>query len=291
MNKEKIILALFVLLTLGACAQKKDAYRSPDGYDLSRPVRYPMPEVLKEISGIDFHEGNPDTLYAEQDEEGRVFMVRPGEKKVTHVKFAGKGDYEDIALVGGYVVMLRSDGVLYDFPFPELRAGEIKNTRKWEDLLPRGEYESLYGDPRTGTLFLLTKDSREDSRTHAVSGYELNLAGDGEITLKRGFSFRTDKLESYPGMHHKDFRCSALAKDTRTGQWYILASVNKMLVVTDSLFRVREVCPLDPSLFPQPEGIAFDRDGALYISNEGDKTTPGTVLKFAWQGAGRSAHK
>jgi len=290
MNKEKIILALFVLLTLGACAQKKDAFRSPDGYDLSRPVRYPMPEVLKEISGIDFHEGDPGTLYAEQDEEGKVFMVRLGDKKVTHVKFAGKGDYEDIALVGTYVVVLRSDGVLYDFPFSELRAGEIASTRKWEDLLPKGEYESLYGDPATGSLFLLTKDSREDSKTHSVSGYELSLSGDGKITMTRGFRFQTAKLKGYSGMHHKDFRCSALAKDPHTGQWFILSSINKMVVVTDSLFHVREVCPLDPALFVQPEGIAFDRNGALYISNEGNKTTPGTVLKFTRHEPGGNAH-
>lgn len=280
MIKEKMIFALLGLCSLGACAQKKTIYNSPQGYDLNHPVRFVMPDALQEISGIDFKDGDPGTLYAEQDEEGKVYLMKLGDKKAHHVKFGDKGDYEDLALVGKFVVMLRSDGVLYDFPFDELRAGKIDHTSKWNDLLPKGEYESLYGDPATGELVLLTKDSHSDTKARIVSGYVLILHTDGSITRSNEFQFSPASLAAYSGMHHAVFKPSALTRNSRNGEWYILSSVNKILVVTDSLWHVREVCRLDPSLFIQPEGIAFDKDGALYISNEGDKHVPGTVLKF-----------
>ena len=106
------------------------------------------------------------------------------------------------------------------------------------------------------------------------------LAADGVITPLSRFTFDTDSLKSYKGMHRALFRPSGLSRDPRSGRWFILSSVNKMLVVADASWRVLKVCPLDPALFIQPEGIAFDRSENLYISNEGNKTTPGTVLRF-----------
>lgn len=268
------------LSSLGACAQPTHRGASPDGYDFNNYQRYAMPDVLHEISGIAFRDGDPGMLYAEQDEEGKVYTLRPGDKKAAHVRFGAKGDYEDMALANGFVVMLRSDGVLFDFPLKEFAAGEITDARKWEGLLPKGEYESLYADPHTGTLTLLAKHTKEDDRTGNVSGFSLRLAADGVITPLSRFTFDTDSLKSYKGMHHALFRPSGLSRDPRSGRWFILSSVNKMLVVADASWRVLQVCPLDPALFIQPEGIAFDRSENLYISNEGNKTTPGTVLRF-----------
>jgi hypothetical protein len=75
-----------------------------------------MPASLLEISGVAFKEGDSNMLYAEQDEEGKVFYLKPGDTKAQHTKFGKNGDYEDIAICGDKVILLKSDGSLYVFP-------------------------------------------------------------------------------------------------------------------------------------------------------------------------------
>lgn len=280
---------LIPALSLTACAQKKVSYQSPAGYEFSDPIRYAMNDDLLEISGITFENGRSDTVYAEQDEEGKVYYLRLGDKKAKDVKFGKKGDYEDIAICNGYVIVLRSDGALYCFSLEEVKKGQIQDTRKWNDLLPKGEYESLYADPETNQLVLLCKDSHEDHKTGRVSGYRFQLKKDGTILPAGSFVFHPEQIKQKTGKDPGEFKPSALTRDNRTGNWYILSSVNKMLVVTGKHWKVEHVYKLDPSLFVQPEGIAFDNAHALYISNEGDKTTAGTILKFPYKEPGRAS--
>jgi secreted PhoX family phosphatase len=60
----------------------------------------------------------------------------------------------------------------------------------------------------------------------------------------------------------------------------MISAVNKLLVVADSNWKITQACQLNGNVFNQPEGIAFDRQGNLYISNEGDDISEGNILKF-----------
>ena len=94
----KIITSIFIgLFVCSACTQRaKD--KIIDGYDFSKPVVMKMPAGLNEISGIAFNNGNPDTMYAIQDEEGRLFYFSTKNIDLQHIKFGKKGDYEDLAV-------------------------------------------------------------------------------------------------------------------------------------------------------------------------------------------------
>ena len=46
------------------------------------------------------------------------------------------------------------------------------------------------------------------------------------------------------------------------------------------MWKIKNVYQLDPAIFHHPEGIAFDEQSNLYISNEGDETQNGNILKF-----------
>lgn len=278
-------LSVFLLLALlaGLSCINKQAYNNPPGYDLNNPVKYYMPQSLKEISGIVFRHGKSDSLYAEQDEEGRVFYFKLGDKQVNYSKFGKAGDYEDIAILGDQVIMLRSDGVFFIFPFKQVRSRDIQTVQKWNDILPAGEYEGLYGDEKTNQLYALCKHCDVDNTAKTNSGYIFKLSANGAIKQAGQFSINVKDIEAMLGKKKVAFHPSALAKNQSTNEWYVLSSVNKVLVVTDAAWKVKAVYPLDPSLFIQPEGIAFDNQNNLYISNEGDKITPGTVYKFNYK--------
>jgi hypothetical protein len=96
-----------------SCAQSQQAYKSPKGYNLNKPEKYKMPDDLLEISGISFAGGNAATFYAIQDEEGKLFYGKLGAERVSHTKFGKHGDYEDVAISGNLVTVLKSNGKLY----------------------------------------------------------------------------------------------------------------------------------------------------------------------------------
>ena len=268
--------------TFTACAHKQPDYKTPSGYDLNHPEIHYMPASLLEISGITFYKGNSDTLYAEQDEEGAVYMFRLNSDFKERVSFKKHGDFEDIAICNEKVIMLRSDGVLYSIPFHEVQQGYITAPLKWENILPKGEYEGMYADDATNRIYVLCKNCKSDKDNKKVSGYILQFGPNDELKPAGGFQVDVADIARLAGEQKIHFKPSALTRNRRTKEWYILSSVNKMLVVADEYWNVKEVFKLDPTLFIQPEGITFDKENTLYISNEGSKTKPGTVFKFAF---------
>src|SRR5258706_15878215 len=117
MNKTYLYIPLLFFLS---CVGKKKQFGSPVGYDFSKPEMFSVPESLDEISGICFHNGKGDTIYCEQDEQGKVYYLHLADKNAAHVKFGKGGDYEDIAIFNDQVFLLRSDGTLFSFPFNEI---------------------------------------------------------------------------------------------------------------------------------------------------------------------------
>lgn len=276
-----IALSLLILFGVaGFSCMDHTGYTSPKGYNLTQPVKYNMPDALHEISGIAFHHGKADSLYAEQDEDGNVYYLHLGDNHAASSTFGKQGDYEDIAILGEQVILLRSDGVLYTFPFKGIRQATINNVQKTKDVLPAGEYEGLYANEKDQQLYVLCKHCNDDNTRKTNSGYIFKLAADGSIKQSGTFSINVQEIEAITGTKKIAFHPSALAKNQLTNEWYVLSSVNKILVVTDYNWKVKAVYPIDPGLFMQPEGIAFDGQNNLYISNEGDKITPGNVLKF-----------
>ena len=83
-----------------------------------------------------------------------------------------------------------------------------------------------------------------------------------------------------------DFEPSAAAVHPLEKRLYILASSGNLLVITDFKGKVQEVYRLNPTLYPQAEGIAFAPNGDLYISNEAKLGKP-TLLYIPYKPSGK----
>ncbi len=266
-------------LFLSTCTQSKKM-NGPTAYDLNAPEVMKMPADLNEISGIAFNNGNPDTIYAEQDEDGRLFYFSPANIEVKNIKFGKRGDYEDIAINKGIVYMLRSDGKIFSFPLKNIYANDEENVQEFKDLLPKGEYETMYADGVNDYLYILCKACKDDDATKSISGYMLKTGSAELASVEKTFHINTGDIAELLNEKKIDFKPSALAFNQFTKEWYLLSSVNKLLVITDEQWKIKEAIKLDARLFTQPEGIAFDKAHSLYISNERGILESATILKF-----------
>ncbi|MFD2970186.1 SdiA-regulated domain-containing protein [Sphingobacterium bambusae] len=282
----------FTLLSMGvfflqlACRPTSSASSSSPGqitksfpYDLAAGRHDDMPKSLAEISGITFHPSRSQLIYAIQDEDGILYSYDRSQKKVLESFTFGKpGDYEDLITDGDFFYILRSDGTLFSFPFGYL--GQRDQVKSFKGLLPKGEYESLGMYSSKRELYVLCKECPVDKKSGNLTGYTL-LMGDGG-DLKRGgqFTIPMTSIQKLDPDVRKTIKPSAMTRKASTNEWYILSSIDKLLLITDSAFRPLEVIRFSREDFEQPEGIAFDEQENLFISSEAGKQNRGRIYQF-----------
>jgi len=280
LSKTFIISILAGISLLVAC---KPAIKSVNAqameYDLTKGEKFNMPESLLEISGIAFNNYDPGTIYAIQDEDGRLFSQTWGIKKATSIKFGPRGDYEDLAIINNQVYVLKSTGDIYSFPLDMQQEDISSSTQAWADFLPKAEYESLYADQEEQVLYVLTKSGGKKKKN--TLGYKIKVdQATKELGTIQEFILDQDAIVNMGYKLKSGLKVSALSRHPKTREWYILSSAEKLLVVAAADWKIKAIHDLDASNFNQPEGIAFDKDLNLYISNEGDEITNGNIRKF-----------
>jgi DNA-binding beta-propeller fold protein YncE len=92
----------------------------------------------------------------------------------------------------------------------------------------------------------------------------------------------TEKLAEFfePSLADDAFAPSGIAIHPLTKEIFIVSSVGKIVVVLNPTGDIVHLEPLDPELHRQPEGICFDRDGTLFIANEGKGGTA-KIFRFS----------
>lgn len=274
------LISAFLILVTTACKSQRESTSNPNGYDLKMPEKFSLPESLLEVSGIAFRDVNHDTIFAVQDEDGSLFKLGWKDSKQQNISFAPSGDYEDLAIMGNQVFILKSNGNIYSFSLANATGKSGSNVKEVKKLLPPGEYEGMFYDSLTNNLIVLCKECKADKKSKSLTGYTLKQEA-GMLTRSGQFNIDYQSKagdKTIKGM----LKPSALARHPLTKQWYIISSVNKILLITDDEWVIQETHPLRSKNFNQPEGIAFDKRGNLYISNEGDEITAGNILKFTY---------
>lgn len=258
------VLLLFLFAFLNC--KNRVQYKSPAGYDFNKPEKIVLNNDLHEISGISFLNGNTNDIFAIEDEDGKLYSYTLANGNTSKLKFGKKGDYEDVAILNNSsFVVLRSDGSLFKFPVSAIGAEKVDSVQEYKHILPEGEYEGLTA--ADNKLFALCKNCPGDKGKKEVSVYTIQQ--DSTATLSVAASFKIDVSMVQEKGEREKFNPSAITKHPLTKEWFIISSVNKLLVVLDEQWKVTAYFPIDPSLFNQPEGITFNNNGDLYISNEG----------------------
>lgn len=261
-------------------------------YQLDNPTESrTLPEELKEISGISVDENG--NIFAVQDENGLVFKIQGAQIEKTN--FRKDGDYEGIEIVGEQVYVTKSSGTVYKIS----NLGKPEQIREdFNDFLDdANDVEGLGYDKPSNCLLLVCKGHGEgtDDGTRAVYKFDLetNKLQEAPYFKIDIAAIKNEAKRQAENQNHKafakllekkgdefTFAPSAIAVHPANKNIYMTSSRGKMLLVTNNKGEIIHLAKLDKSIHAQPEGLAFDAEGNLYISNEG-KDKEGMIYKFA----------
>jgi len=257
------IILIVLLLATASCGPKANSIRgNTEGYDLDHPRIIELPTALNEISGLWYY-SKDSSLFAIEDEDGFLYKIFPSHPdKILRWKFAGHGDYEDLAVVGNTFYILRSDGVIFATSIP---SGDHVESVKYEPAENGNEYESIYYDDSLKLLVMVCKDCNEDKKKNLST---MGFNPETRQYVAEPYLIYAKTIAHIIGQKSIKFKPSAATLDPFTGQLYILSSVNRLLVMASRDGSIQQAYPLAPKIYKQPEGLAFGADRTLYISNE-----------------------
>jgi uncharacterized protein YjiK len=258
-------------------------------YHLNEPtVAFELPVELQEISGMAFID--KENIACEQDETGVIYIYNIEQKKVLNkITFAGKGDYEDISIVGKNAYVLDSRGIVYEIQNFQTSNRQINHYNF--SVSNESNAEAMCYDVKTNRLLITFKESK-GIKSSKKSIYFFDLATHSMkespvITITLGNireQMNQEKKKGEKRVHssasiNNVFAPSCMAINPLDGNIYLISSHNKVMLVIDETGKVLKYYFLPRSVFMQPEGITFSSSGDLFISNEGNKSN-GNILKF-----------
>jgi uncharacterized protein YjiK len=246
--------------------------------DLRILERWDLPGELVEISGITFT--GPNEVAGVQDEAGTIYLYNLGSKKITRrIPFGDTGDYEGITIAGNTAYIIRADGTLFEVT--NYQSGKPAVKKYQTGLTESQDVEGLTYDTRNKCLLLAIKGEEPGSEDYKGI-YAFNLSTKKldkepvyrillDDTVFKGVSEKKKKNILQP---------SDLAVHPTTGELYITEGAKPKLLVMDASGKAKNLYRMSTKEFTQPEGIAFNEGGEMFISNEGGNGK-GTILKVA----------
>lgn len=255
---------VFVILFVSCNSQV--SYSSPPGYDLEHPVKVFLKSDLSEISGIIYYPKDT-SVFSISDATGSLYKIFPDRSGLIQKwKFGTNHDYEDLQKVDSTFYILSSKGDIVTVKFNINSPMQVNNYQINDK--EKNEFETLYFDSALNKLVLICKDCKEDKKS-SVSTRAFDIATN---TYTDGpYKIDVKKIDKLINLKEAKFKPSAAATNPLTHELYILSSVNKLLVIADKNGNVKTLYQLRPSIYKQPEGMAFTPAGDLLISNESGK--------------------
>lgn len=256
-----------IILQLLGCngVNTRNEFPNSDMYDFAKPKVLELPVELDEISGITYYPKDT-SVFAIIDEDGILFKIplkNPSAFK--QWKFDKKRDFEDLVLVDSTFYVLVSNGDIVTINFKGEKLESLKSNYS-DEKKSVTEFETLYKVPDSNLLVMVCKSCEQDSKKY-LSSFSYAYKKDSIGVYNDFTAFNMQPIVEKLGVE-KHIKPSAGAINPVNGDFYLLSSIQKLLVIFNPDRSFKELYKLNPSLYKQPEGIAFTPDGDLIISNE-----------------------
>ncbi|WP_179022191.1 SdiA-regulated domain-containing protein [Winogradskyella forsetii] len=272
-----ILIIILAIIVITSCA---NTYTKPtnsttevttpktlnDNYSIIK--KWELPEILNEVSGISWLSEN--TIACVEDEDGIIFIYDLKKQKIIQqILFAGVGDYEGITVNGDDAYVMRSDGLIYEVL--RFRESEPTISTFQTEFTADNNIETLALDIKRKSLIVTPKDRDRSDNFKGLYYISLNSRMMDATPAVR-INMDDAALKDFQKKKvYRTFNPSDVAIHPKTGQYYVLEGRNPKLVILDSDGTIEKVIELDTNDFAQPEGITFNPDGRLFISNEAGK--------------------
>jgi len=238
-------------------------------YDLDNPdIKYPLPEYLKEISGLAYYK--EEMILCVQDEKADIYVLNSNKNEIAFkYNFGKKGDYEDIAVIGQTAYVLRSDGHIFEVE--NFSTDDRKVTDHNTPLSAKNDTEGLTYDKTSNSLLIACKGSPSIEKENPYKGHKAIYQ----------FDLMEMKLHKKPQLIRTEtsYEPSGLAIHPVFDEIYLISGTGKVLIIMDRQGKVLAVHHFNSKIFRQPEGICFSPSGDLFISNEG-RGGKANILRF-----------
>jgi len=240
--------------------------------------KWELPKMLNEISGIAWIGDNK--VACVQDEDGIIFIYNLATNNIEKIiAFGSGGDFEGITVIKENAYVLRSDGVIFEISNYE---GENIKVQKYETAMMNLKginLEGLGADPANNRLLLAVKERKEMNDQKEIYAFDLDKKNTG-IDPFFHIDLRDPILKNVSGGAKNKFMPGEIAIHPGTGEIYILDGSNPKILIADKNGSLQKLVMLRARDFQNPEGLTFDPNGDLYISNEaGDQ--PANILRVS----------
>ena len=239
--------------------------------------KWEMPKELTEISGLSYIDDK--RLACVQDELGTIFIYNIASSSVEkEIPFGAPGDYEELAVVGETVWVLRADGKLFEVS--NMNAAKPAVNEYSTHLTMKQDSEGLCYDKKNNRLLIAIKGVEPGTEDYKGI-YAFDLASK---KMDQQPVFKIDLLNKVFETHGSgkkkkgSMNPAGIAIHPDSGDMYITDGRDPKLLIMDAAGTIKKLYSLNAKQFSQPEGITFNAAGDLFIANEGTKQ-PGNILQ------------
>jgi len=238
--------------------------------------KWDMPKYLAEISGLSYIDGQ--RFACVQDELGKIFIYNAASSSVEkEILFGATGDYEELAVVGETIWVLRADGKLFEVRNMNAAKPSVKEYST--QLTTKQDPEGLCYDKKNNRLLIAIKGAEPGTENYKgiyafdLSSKEMDQQPVFKIDLQnKVFGNGSDKKK------RNSMNPSGISIHPVSSDLYVIDGRNPQLLIIDAGGNIKKLYTLNSKEFAQPEGITFNSAGDLFIANEGTKQ-PGNIVQ------------